>query len=250
MSVAGYIKLYRDIVDNPIWHDKPFSKGQAWIDILLRCNHVCKKVMTGGGLKWVLRGQFIGSNYKLAEAWGWSESSTRRFIKLLIDEGMLSVLSTRHYSILEVTKYGAYQSIDNSELAQMTQNKKLKNRKNDNKYIYSSENLRTAEKLKSLILANNPGAKTPTDLSKWATDFNRMERLDKRTPEQIDAVLEFSQKDDFWKSNILSAAKLREKFDTLLLQKDRSKPRQKAANKGNFDQRQYSDADIEKFYKV
>jgi hypothetical protein len=32
---------------------------------------------------------------------------------------------------------------------------------------------------------------------------------------------------------------------------DKARPQQsKAVNKGNFDQRQYSDADIEKFYKV
>jgi hypothetical protein len=130
--MPGYIKVYRDLQDNPIWQQKPFSKGQAWIDIIFRCNHVCKKVIGYGNLRYVLRGQFISSNYKLAEAWGWSESSVRAFIKLLISEGMLSVLSTRHYSLYEVTKYCVYQSIEDSELqdipnAQITHRKRTRN---------------------------------------------------------------------------------------------------------------------------
>ena len=115
---------------------------------------------------------------------------------------------------------------------------------------YSSEIIRMAEKLQSLILQNNPNAKTPKDLIKWQADFDKMKRLDKRTDEQIFAVMEFSQKDSFWKSNILSAGKLREKFDTLILQKDRPKTQQsKTPQKGNFEQRQYSEDHFDKLYK-
>jgi hypothetical protein len=136
-----------------------------------------------------------------------------------------------------------------TSLVMPVKKRKVKESKVNN---YSSSHMTMAEKLKSFILANNPGAKTPDDLSKWAADFERMERIDKRSLEQIEAVMEFSQKDSFWKSNILSAAKFREKFDTLILQKDRSKGKQQSgpANKGNFEQRQYSDAEIERLYKV
>ena len=67
--------------------------------------------------------------------------------------------------------------------------------------------------------------------------------------------MEFSQKDLFWKSNILSPKKLREKYDTLWLQKDRPKPQpgtptKAAPQKGNFTQRKYTDEEIEKLYSV
>ena len=102
--------------------------------------------------------------------------------------------------------------------------------------IYSSEHVQMAKKLKFLILQNNPGAKTPDDLTSWTADFDKMTRLDKRTLEQINIVMEFSQKDSFWKSNILSAGTLREKFDTLLLQKDRNKPQSKPEQKKSAKQ--------------
>jgi 5-bromo-4-chloroindolyl phosphate hydrolysis protein len=43
-----------------------------------------------------------------------------------------------------------------------------------------------------------------------------MLRIDKRTPDEIEAVIRFCQADDFWCSNILSTKKLREKFTALL----------------------------------
>lgn len=110
--MPGYIKLYRDIQEHWSWKDKPFTKGQAWIDIIFRCNHVCKKVPRGSGFVWVLRGQFIFSNYKLAEAWGWSESSVRLFLKLLQEDGMLIIRSQNKYTLYEVVNYCAYQSAE------------------------------------------------------------------------------------------------------------------------------------------
>lgn len=71
--------------------------------------------------------------------------------------------------------------------------------------------------LKKLILKNNPKAKTPEDLTKWAKEFEHMINIDKRSSEDITTVMEFCQKDPFWQSNILSASKLREKFDQLYL---------------------------------
>ena len=70
--------------------------------------------------------------------------------------------------------------------------------------------------LRSLIVRNNPKSKAP-DITKWAIDIDRMISIDNRTPEEIRSVIEFCQNDDFWQSNILSTAKLREKFDQLYL---------------------------------
>jgi hypothetical protein len=132
-----------------------------------------------------------------------------------------------------------------------TQRKEKKRKVKKSINISSSEHVLMAEKLKALMLINNPGAKIPDDLTNWQIEFERMTRIDKRTPEQINAIIEFSQKDLFWKSNILSAGKLREKFDTLLLQKDRPKQQiqSKMPQAGNFPQRKYTDDEFDKMYK-
>jgi hypothetical protein len=50
--------------------------------------------------------------------------------------------------------------------------------------------------------------------------MNKLIRIDERSEEEIARVIDFSQSSDFWKANILSVSKLREKFATLLLQSE------------------------------
>lgn len=70
-------------------------------------------------------------------------------------------------------------------------------------------------------LAQFPNSKVPrtdAEREKWAIEFERMKRLDKRTESEIVEALTFATTDPFWKTNIRSAKKFREKFETLLLQ--------------------------------
>lgn len=84
-----------------------------------------------------------------------------------------------------------------------------------------------ARKLKSYILANNPKAMPPRDLTKWCTEFDKIIRIDGRTLDDIEAVMAYSQSDPFWMANVLSPKKLREHFDKLYLQA--KNPRNKAS---------------------
>lgn len=70
------------------------------------------------------------------------------------------------------------------------------------------------------IKANNPNAKV-SDINKWRDAIRLMIDSDGYNYEQIYKMIEFSQSDEFWKSNILSSKKLREKAGTLVLQMGR-----------------------------
>ena len=59
------------------------------------------------------------------------------------------------------------------------------------------------------------GNKVRTVGKRWHDAMDRLIRLDGYTPEQIRQVIDWSQTNEFWAPNILSAPKLREKFDTL-----------------------------------
>lgn len=66
-----------------------------------------------------------------------------------------------------------------------------------------------------------PNSKVPATSSekkKWALDIERMKRLDKRSEAEIIEALTYATTDTFWKSNIRSAKKFREKFETLIMQ--------------------------------
>ena len=67
------------------------------------------------------------------------------------------------------------------------------------------------------LLIEENGSKKPKVTDAWITDMDRLIRLDERTPEQVENAIRWSQRDDFWKSNILSPKKLREKYDQLRL---------------------------------
>lgn len=87
-------------------------------------------------------------------------------------------------------------------------------------YDENSSYMKMAIYFKEKILAWKPNAKIPDDLNKWADEFRKIHELDGRTKEQIKKVIDFATTDSFWQANILSAKKLRDKFDTLDAQSD------------------------------
>ena len=80
----------------------------------------------------------------------------------------------------------------------------------------NSHEFRLSQLLLDLILERKPDFKKP-NLQRWAVHIDRMVRLDGREPARVEAVIRWCQQDPFWQSNILSTAKLREKFDQLEL---------------------------------
>lgn len=93
---------------------------------------------------------------------------------------------------------------------------------------FSTFDMENAKLLFELMLLNNPSAKEP-NLEKWANDFRLMREKDNRTDEQIKYLINWTQKDDFWSTNILSPAKLRKQFDALVvkIKKEKAKTQPK-----------------------
>lgn len=66
------------------------------------------------------------------------------------------------------------------------------------------------------------GSKRPTVTKRWRDAARLMLDRDGRTVEQIHAAIDWCQNDEFWRANILSMPKLRERYDQLRLQARRS----------------------------
>lgn len=80
-----------------------------------------------------------------------------------------------------------------------------------------------------------PGSKVPkteSEKKKWAVEIERMKRIDGRNEADIIEALTFATTDSFWKSNIRSTKKFREKFETLIVQSKSKAERDLAANTG------------------
>jgi hypothetical protein len=84
-----------------------------------------------------------------------------------------------------------------------------------------------------------PGAKAPA-FDAWANDLRLTREADNRTEAEIAALWEFANGDDFWRANILSPRKLREKWTQLAAKRaatQRGSPGRQAPDKfaGNRD---------------
>ena len=146
----GWITLHRSLLDNFLWEDKPFTKGQAWVDLLLNANHEDKKIMFDGSVVEVKRGEKITSIRQLSERWGWSTTKTKKFLNVLQSEKMLTYFSNSKKTTYTVVNYNKYQDLNNSksntevtqkkhrsntEVTQKNTNNNDNNDNNDNKII-------------------------------------------------------------------------------------------------------------------
>lgn len=113
--VEGWLKLYRSIKGHWLWEDKPFSRGQAFIDLLLMVNHKDNKILFNGELIEVKRGSRITSLRQLSEGWGWSTSKTKKFLELLEKEKMITIKSDNKKTLVTIENYGLYQDVGNTE---------------------------------------------------------------------------------------------------------------------------------------
>ena len=150
MTKQGWISLHRKIQEHWLWVDKPFSKGQAWIDLLLLANHSDNKFLLGNELVEVKAGSFITSELKLAERWGWSKTKVRSFLDTLQTDHMIVKKSDRKKTTITVVNYGDFQGFETTEKPQKDRRKTAEkpqkntnnndnndnNENNDNKISY------------------------------------------------------------------------------------------------------------------
>lgn len=147
----GWISIHRQLQEHWLWEDKPFSRGQAWIDLLLLANHADKTFMLGNDLVEVKAGSFITSELKLMERWGWSKTKVRAFLDVLQKDKMIAKKTDRKKTTITIENYGVFQDSETTERPQKNRKKTTErpqkntnnndnNVNNDNKLFIYSEN--------------------------------------------------------------------------------------------------------------
>ncbi len=109
MESKGWVKLDRNLLEHPLWKDKPFSKGQAWIDILLNVHWKNSTDRVGGKKKRSKAGQCWTTLGALSARWGWPKESVRRFLHRLECDGSVSLYVTADGTRLTVGNWASYQ---------------------------------------------------------------------------------------------------------------------------------------------
>lgn len=82
--------------------------------------------------------------------------------------------------------------------------------------------MEVADKIYNLLLMLNPKHKKPS-MDGWANEIRLMREQDQHSHSDIMDLFRFANSDNFWKSNILSPKKLRDKWDVLTIKKGDTK---------------------------
>lgn len=114
----GWIKLHRSIQDNWLWEDEAFTRGQAFIDLLMMVNHKERKIMFNGELTVVKVGSKITSLRQLSERWMWSTKKVKKFLEQLQKDGMITFNCDNKKTLLTIENYELYQGRGNTEETQ------------------------------------------------------------------------------------------------------------------------------------
>lgn len=139
--MTGYIKLYRQIAENPIWQIKPFSEGQAWVDILCITNYEKGFIKTKNGeIVPLERGECGYSVLTLSERWGWSRGKVKRFFCLLEKQKMIQQKMHGKHTIINILNFDKYQNRTTNDTTNDTTNGQQtdtikKNKKNKNIFV-------------------------------------------------------------------------------------------------------------------
>ena len=135
------------------------------------------------------------------------------------------VLKEYERELKEINKQSNKQLTNNQQATnkQLTANKNDKNDKNvKKKYSPTSDEVRLSTLLLEEIRKRKSNFREP-NIQSWAKHIDLLLRLDKRIPEQVEEVIFWCQRDNFWQNNILSTDKLRKQIDKLELAMEKNK---------------------------
>ena len=143
----GFFKVDRQVFEHWLWEDKPFSKGQAWIDLIGLANYEDGKTAYQGEVIQCERGTVYRSFSYLANRWGWSRKKVKAFIDLLESDGMVTTKVTTHRTTITLVNYGKFQDRGTTKVTTEEQQKNSKG-SNERRNIRNKEYNNTRSRAK------------------------------------------------------------------------------------------------------
>jgi len=111
----GWIKLYRQLQESKVWSGESFSRGQAWVDLLLSANHKPGVMFVRGVPVPVDRGEVGQSTRTLAKRWRWSRGKTIRFLVYLESVQQIVQQKSNVSTVIRIVNYDTYQADDTTD---------------------------------------------------------------------------------------------------------------------------------------
>ena len=105
----GWIKLDRGIRNHWLWEEKPFSPGQAWLDLLMEAAHSTGPRSWKGSYLTQHRGEVFTSMVALAGRWGWDRKKVARFLRALERDHMVTLNDLPKGTLVTIENYTKFQ---------------------------------------------------------------------------------------------------------------------------------------------
>lgn len=106
----GYILLHRSILTSEVWQsDEPYTKRDAWIELLLFAQH--------SEYKGAKRGEYKTSQAWLAKRWKWSRGKVSRFLEQLVEQGNVTTHRATNGTTVTLVNYDKYQCMRSADEA-------------------------------------------------------------------------------------------------------------------------------------
>jgi len=116
---GGFVKLYRQIQEHPLWTSEPASRAQAWIDLIMLAAYEPHPVSIGEKSVPLDRGDLAASVRFLAKRWKWSVCKTVSFLdRLHVDNQLVKKQNgsgNGSPSIYHIENYAVYQGGEDVE---------------------------------------------------------------------------------------------------------------------------------------
>lgn len=141
----GWIKVWRKIMDNPMWTEEPFTKGQAFIDLLLLAQGTDNEVEIGGKVVKFEAGTVYVSVLELSNRWKWSRGKVNRFLDGLQNDATIrTVKRTPSGTAVTIENWAIYQqgAKSNGQRSGHKNGQQNGQRGGHNKEYYSKEDLK------------------------------------------------------------------------------------------------------------
>jgi len=118
MSAAGWVRLHRQLAEHPLWRSGRFTRGQAWVDLILMASFGDYVAFQGNRPLTVKRGQVLTSQVKLAARWKWNRKTVVSFFLSLKAANMVDIVTSKEtdtgYTLITLRNYGRFQDMANA----------------------------------------------------------------------------------------------------------------------------------------
>lgn len=149
VTISGWIKLHRSILDHWVFEDP--EKFKLWTYILTKASYKDCKISVRGSLVSLEPGEVVFGRKKWSEELKIAESKLYRSIKLFEAEGMVITKKTNRYSVIKIVNWSKYQA-DISEQQSDYKGEHQSERSNER----LNEQQETASQSQSLGLSDRP----------------------------------------------------------------------------------------------